>query len=260
LNAFFKAFDGQHLQQFNAACLLEGFLRERKGDKAGSLASWQRGKLEARGGGVPLLQCMMLASLSGQMTDDRAKLYYERMLKGLPADFERAILSSGFRLPAVVMRDMWQYPRCHDAARRIALQSVSYAEYLKLPLACAGYSVLRKDAMPATLSSEQDEVVWQLANRMCDMVLDGKFTQPNAFQLALSWKGISNFLGWGGLSQSVDPSLKAPLAYVLGFRFERLNQPTVAADLFRTAARNAAAGSPLRNLAEQEAQRLDKKK
>jgi hypothetical protein len=78
-------------------------------------------------------------------------------------------------------------------------------------------------------------------------------------QMAFAWKGTTNFLGWGGLAPSLDPGLRGPLAYVLGHRYQRLGRTESVAEFFRTAQRDAAAGSVLSKLAQAELKRLEPK-
>ena len=58
-------------------------------------------------------------------------------------------------------------------------------------------------------------------------------------QLALSWKGTTNFLGWGGLAPKLEPSLRGPIALVLGHQYRRLNKPADSLAAFKIAAADA---------------------
>ena len=69
-------------------------------------------------------------------------------------------------------------------------------------------------------------------------------------QLALSWKGTTNFLGWGGLAPKLEPSLRGPIALVLGHQYRRLNKPADSLAAFKIAAADAPEGSTLRKLAQ----------
>src|SRR5262249_13977193 len=82
-----SGWDYAHL---SAACLVRGFLRERRGDKAGALEAWRIGLLNARvnstkyqevvtgghapiGGSIALLNAMMLGSLTNDISDADAE-------------------------------------------------------------------------------------------------------------------------------------------------------------------------------------------
>ena len=68
--------------------------------------------------------------------------------------------------------------------------------------------------------------------------------------LALTWRGTTSLLGWGGVAPSLNPKLRGSLAYVFGRRLLRLKQPTEARELLRQAAAEAPTESSLRRLAE----------
>ena len=82
-------------------------------------------------------------------------------------------------------------------------------------------------------------------------MVDRRLTKVQLVQLLAAWKGISNFLGWGGITPSLDPPFRAPLAYVMG-RYRALGKLREAADLFATAAADAPGDSPVWRLAEHE--------
>jgi len=67
----------------------------------------------------------------------------------------------------------------------------------------------------------------------------GELSKPQMLQLALSWKGTTNFLGWGGLAPKLEPSLRGPIALVLGHQYRRLNKPADSLAAFKIAAADA---------------------
>src|SRR4029077_15687753 len=91
--------------------------------------------------------------------------------------------------------------------------------------------------------------------------MDEKLQVPQMIALTLTWKGTTNFLGWGGVAPGLEPSLRGPLAYVLGQRYlTRLKMPAEALPFFETAVRDAPPGSSLQRLAQAEVDRLKKTK
>ena len=113
----------------------------------------------------------------------------------------------------------------------------------------------RRDGRPL-VSPADDEQLWTLAGCLYAAYADGGFPAAKVIQLALAWKGATNFAGWAGVAPSLDPALRGPLAYVMGHRYRRLKRDPDAADLFRTArddaggkrtakARPSRTGSPL---------------
>jgi hypothetical protein len=91
--------------------------------------------------------------------------------------------------------------------------------------------------------------------------MDEKLKTAQLISLVLTWKGTTNFLGWSGLAPNLDPSLRGPLAYVLGHRYSlRLKKPAEAITFFQTAVRDAPPNSALGRLAQAEIDRLKKNK
>jgi hypothetical protein len=79
-------------------------------------------------------------------------------------------------------------------------------------------------------------------------------------QLLAAWKGVTNFLGWGGVAPQLDGSLRGPAAYVLGVRYLRVkNMPEKAEAMFRAALADAASETTLRRLAQAQLDRLKNK-
>jgi serine/threonine protein kinase len=269
----------EEYQPFVAACLMRGFLRRQRKDEAGAQAAWNTkfivpdGKgvksysltdpAIVAGGGIPVLHALVLASLTNQLTDDQARHFQDRLLSGLPPDYRTVATATGFRLSTPLLRDVWRTPRGLEAARHLAYHDLPFNDHLKLPVLVVSSALMRQDGMPAgEISAEQDELIWRLSEEVWAGLRTGKLTQGNMVQMALSWKGTTNFLGWGGLSRALEkqPGLRGPLAYVMGQRLLRLGQPPERAiELFRTAQADAPADSALRRLAEAELRRLKAK-
>jgi hypothetical protein len=115
--------------------------------------------------------------------------------------------------------------------------------------------------MPRNLSAEQEEILWTAADKVYLASMDDKLKTPQLISLLLTWKGTTNFLGWGGLAPTLDPSLRGPLAYVLGHRYLlRLRKSAEALTFFQTAVRDAPPNSALGRLAQIEVDRLKKAK
>lgn len=148
-----------------------------------------------------------------------------------------------------------------ECARKLAYQEVTYAESLRMPLVLLGAEFVHQTAMPRELSAEQQEVVWTAADKIYLASMEDKLQTPQFFSLLLTWKGTTNFLGWGGLAPNLDPALRGALAYVIGQRYLlRLQKPAEALTFFQTALRDAPPNSALARLAQAEVDRLKKAK
>jgi len=245
------------------ACLVRGLLRERRGDLAGARTAWKDGLLadSARPlDGNTRLAELILASLTGEVSDAEA----ERMMTYLFGLFggDSPLASIGaLRFPPAVIREMWRTPRGHDAACKIAFREVSLADYLRLSAVVMGSETVRQSAFGGQFNSEQEAIVWDLMDECFMSFTNGKINKTQVVQLAMSWKGITNFAGWGGLAPTLAPDLRGRLAYLLGQRYLRLPppvKPTDAAAYFRTAVEDSAPDSVLRRLAEAGLQGLGK--
>jgi serine/threonine-protein kinase len=260
------------------AALLRGFLRERRGDAAGAMEAWRQGvyttwQRARQAAPVPIdpasylaetdntgvLCGMILASLTQELKDAEAEAMVTRLLSGTAENSPVAFLKSGYAVPPVVLREMWLSPRGRTFARKIAFEELSYAEFVRVPVVLLAFELARRGALLGELSTEQDAVLWQVAEHGFTTLISGKFGSGEGLKLALAWKGYTNAFGWKGLAPTLEPSFRGPLAYVLGHRYEKvLKKPEDVVPFFRTARDDAAADSPLRRLAEAELERLKK--
>jgi hypothetical protein len=102
------------------------------------------------------------------------------------------------------------------------------------------------------------QVVWGTTQTCLDFYYQGKVTQGQLFQLALTWRnGATGNLGWGGAAPKLEPTLRGSLAYIFGQLFQRRGRPKDEVLMFfRTALKDAPAASPMQRLAQQEVTRL----
>jgi tetratricopeptide (TPR) repeat protein len=273
---------------FATACLLQGFLRDRKGDQAGALAAWRRGSLKGSPqdavvppdgplggaallrllrvrpeefvhpltgtGGTEMLLALVLGSLSNELTDAQVDAILNRLAQG--RDSPLALLKGVYRLPPAIVRESWRTKRGRDYARRIAFDDLPLADKIRIPLILTITEALHQGAMPGPLTPQQDELLWHLAQDSFQAYTANRLTTAQSIQLAFTWKGTTNALGWGGIKNSLDDALRLPLSYVLGHRFVQLKKPKEATEFFRAAAVGAPPGSELRRLAQTELDRL----
>ena len=113
-----------------------------------------------------------------------------------------------------------------------------------------GIKRLRQRAFGESFTDEEEDIVWSVVQQLYAKYLRGELSQPQLVQVALAWKGTTNYLGWKGVKGSIEPGIRGPLAYVLGRRYLCLGLREGALELFRNAQQDAAEGSTLRQLAE----------
>jgi tetratricopeptide (TPR) repeat protein len=253
---------------FYMACLVQGFLRERRGDRDGARAAWRRGLDRKREVHRAYLATstvwygVLLASLLGELTAEEAAIMFDRLTASYYTAGESVgalAAKAGLIPPANVLRTMCGTTRGRDAVRKLAFQEISYAESLRMPIMLIGAEMLHQGAMPGPLSAEQDDILWVVVEKIHSAWAAGKLNDAKVLQVALTWKGTTNFLGWAGVKGSLEPALRGPLAYIAGHRYLRLNRPADAVTFFRTARKDTPPGSAVHRLAQAELDRLNAK-
>jgi len=255
---------------FSAASLIRGFLRERHGDASGSIEAWRMGReavddnesaafrsFAGAGSRMAQLNYIMLAALSDTLTDAEAESLVHDAFKSQATGTVGALFQSAVKIPPSLVRNMWRTPRGHKAARQLVFQTVAFAEYVRLPVLVAGSQYVYENAFVGELAPDDDKVIWELAEQMLASHKDGRISAANLLQLGLTWKGTTNAFGWDGVQVSLEPELRASMAYVLGHRYQRLGRPAEAADFFQVAVKDAAVDSLVRHRAQAQLAKLD---
>jgi tetratricopeptide (TPR) repeat protein len=278
LNEFFRL--QQQTQQagyqsFSAACLVQGELRQRRGDAAGALESWRRGLLKnyapPSADGPPAFELtpsgalhnQVLASLTQDVTDADADKALEWMVSfaGQKSTAARTVWSMALSTGTMrdVLRETYRTPRGKEWAERIAYRTCSFADYSRMPSLLLIAEITHQTCLPpGALSKEQDELVWQMVQDCYVAYLDQRLTEANLLALAFLLKGNSVFgPSWEDVANALPPSLPGPLAYVFGERRLRQQRPEEAAKFFKDARDRAPADAPLRHLAQSELDRLN---
>jgi WD40 repeat protein len=253
------------------ARLLQGFLVTARGDAAkavdvwrlGREAAWRRAPRPADGAAPASLRALerfydaMLGSLGDDLGDEEAE-ETQAALASLADDAHFREVLQVLRPRPAVWRAMWRTRRGREVARRIAFGELSCLECLRAGLLLYGAEFLHQEALPGDLSADQDAVIWQFVNDEVAAFGAGRLTWDLVAPLGLAWTGKAGVFGWAAARLSLDPTLRGPLAYLLGCRSLRvLKRPgKEAAAFFRAARDDAPAGSPLRRLAEAELKQL----
>jgi tetratricopeptide (TPR) repeat protein/predicted Ser/Thr protein kinase len=256
----------------SAACLMKGFLCEQRGDAAGARRVWQRGlfktwyegilpparRLVSQKNPMTILHSLIVGSLADELSDAEAAESVTLLTAGRGDSMVGQMLKS-FRLPPETLRAMWRTPRGRAYARKIAFRDLTFPEFIRGPVYLTGVEILRLGALAGPASPEQEELIWGAVQDMFNGLTSGKVEKFQFLQVGLAWKGQVGQLGWAGVSGKLAPSLRGPLAYLLGHRYLRLNRPADAPMFFRTALADAAPGSALQRLAQAELDRLQKR-
>jgi len=259
--------DGIDYHAYSAASLIRGFLRQRQDNESGAVEAWRTGyaaegadtvlHTSSIGGRIALLNHMILASLSGQMTDAEAEAIVRDAFKSQGAGSAGAVFQSAVKLPPSVLREMWRTPRGRQSAEQMAFQTVTLAEYVRLPVFVTAAEYVRQNGFGHELSPEDETIVWDMAEQAFSAQQEGKIGATRLLQLGLAWKGTTNAFGWGGVQGSLEPELRASIAYIFGHRYRRLGKPAESASFFQTAEQDAPADSLVRRRARENLAMLD---
>lgn len=248
-----------------AAHLMKGYLLQQRGQRGQAMQTWKSGLFPSFCATLPperrprepmppgeggLLLYSILASLTGELTDDQAEALWQGLTHAWVGDSFLGQMGAAMKPSPAVLRSMWvSTANGRDSARRLAFLDLRFIDYARLPAIAGVSEKFRHDAFAAKTSAEQEEIIWQLATRALDHLQQGHINSAHGLQLGMAWNGTTNFLGWGGVAPSLSPELRGPAAYVLGHRYLKRNLRDDARMLFTTAAQDARQGSPLQRLA-----------
>jgi len=263
------------------ACLLAGFLRQRRGDPKGALEAWRRGLPQVRGGepvviavsddssGRGILYHLILASLTDQpvSSPEAIRNAFVPQLKDLPGGqasgkeaeaFYKKMMGQLFPITPAILKNMWRSRRGQEYARHIAFLDIPLAEAVRVPVVLMGTEIFRDKAFPDGATPEQETVMEEVSDRIYGAYFDGRMDLVRCIQFMMAAKGTLNEFGWAGVAPSLDAATRGPTAYVLGHIYLRLKRPDDAAKLFQTAVTDAPPDSPLRRMAQNELDRLQR--
>jgi hypothetical protein len=265
MTAFLAQVDPAHWR--NAAPLLaqahmiRGFLREQQDDAEGAQAAWRRALgLLKRTPAVVTCEGFLLCSLGGDLTESDVAYFIEQSTGRLGIPAANYVRKGGIVEPgwlASVMRQTWRNPRGRDYARRVAFRDLSVMDSYGIQFALFVAEAFRQGAMAGRPSAEQDALIWGASEGVYRSYTQNEFSDAQAFLGLTAWTGTTGFLGWGGLSASLQsrPDLRGPLAYLYGQRYLRLGKKPDARALFQAALRDARPNTPLHRLAQEELNR-----
>jgi hypothetical protein len=99
-------------------------------------------------------------------------------------------------------------------------------------------------------------LIWKVASDLYAEWAAGRMSDDMVVQLVLTWTDSFAGFAWAGLRNRLKPSIRGPLAYILGHRFLQLKNSGDAARFFQEDLADAPADSTLRRLSEAELDRL----
>ena len=155
IDEFFRRRGELAVGGISEACLTRGFIRESLGDAEGARASWREGYRAASGtADMSTLVVSIMASLSGELTDEDAKIMYKTVLGRLPSNAANIAINTAknlkFPFDDVIsaLRTMWVRPRGREYARKIALKDCSFSEWMGIQVPLSIAEMCRYKAAP----------------------------------------------------------------------------------------------------------------
>jgi len=251
--------------EYTSACALRGFIRDQRGDTDGAHEAWKQG-LQADWTysrfGFRCLEGLILASLTGELSESDSQAFLDEVLKSLAGDSPMFVMvgeiSGSLVQPKTltpVLRNSFRSSRGREYARKIIFREITFAECIRVPPMLILCEYLRQGAMSGKLTDEQDALLWLLSDRAFTAWIEtGAIDAQRILRLGLAWKGMT--VAWNWVASGLDPELRGPTAYVMGHRYMRLKRPDDAAVFFQTAVHDAPRGSSLQSLAQAELDRL----
>jgi WD40 repeat protein/tRNA A-37 threonylcarbamoyl transferase component Bud32/tetratricopeptide (TPR) repeat protein len=249
---------------FVYVALLKGVLLDRRGAHGPAEEVWREGYVAmqplVRKQAEPnseIVNALILGSLCGEITDEECQAFATGLMArgGDNAFARQAQALANPQVMARSFRQMWKTPLGRQYAEAFAFETLTLRERVRVPVVLAATEFFNQSAHGGEMTAEQQQVTFDTIGAVFDQaIFEGKLSISQVAQLILTWKGIANFLGWGGVAPSLDPQLRSGLAYFFGHRFLALGDKPQAARFFDAAVQEAPANSLLARLAAEDRQ------
>jgi WD40 repeat protein/tetratricopeptide (TPR) repeat protein/tRNA A-37 threonylcarbamoyl transferase component Bud32 len=239
--------------------LIKGMHLDRRGARGPAEEIWREGYLQMR----PLLRkqaepnseivnALIVGSLCGDITEEECLAFATGiMARGGDSAFARqAQAMANPQTMARAFKQMWRSPLGRKYAEAFAFETLTLRERVRVPVVLAATEFFNVSVQGGQMTEAQQTVTFDAVGTVFDQAIyEGKLSISQVAQLILAWKGIANFLGWGGVAPSLPPELRGRLAYVLGHRYVALGDLPQAQKFFDTAIQDAPSDSPLGKMA-----------
>ncbi len=249
--------------------LMKGMLLLKHGAEGPAVQTWREAFFDVRSllgaDGPPsseVVNALILGSLCGEITDDECQVFFSiAMNRGGDNAFTRqAQALANPKTLAAAFREMWRSPLGRQYAEAFAFETLSLRERVKVPVVLAATEFVNQSTAGGQLTREQQQAIFAAAGLLFDRTIyDGRISIAQIAQLILTWKGTTNFLGWGGVAPSLEPPLRSGVAYILAHRFLGQGNPAGAMTFLDTVLKDAPPASDLALLAAAEKRLLENK-
>ncbi len=241
--------------------LMLGILRDRRGDTSGAVEVWRSeigSGWEETDLNMNLMYDHIRASLAGEMTLEQSRRLFGRILATL-GDSGKVFEVSGLGTSMIpAFAELFRSARGRQAAYDVVFRAVPLPVSVRLYPQLAVFETVRRSLLRDDSPAGHEPILWEACTRMVDLYSEGKLGGNLVVPLVLSWKGTNNFLGWGAAAPALSPTIRGPIAFLMGLRYTRLGRPKDAIEFFRQAEADGGADSPLGREAREERVKLEK--
>ena len=240
------------------ACLVRGYLRWDRGDKAGAVAAWRLGlaKPGEIAGGMDVLHVGILRSLSDELSTADFQNLLSPLTNGLPPDQHRKMRTFlqllDYKFLARVQKTSWRSDEGRRLARRMAYGQIAMHEMPRDITSLMIVGFVREGAFAGTLAGEKHALVRKAAEQYVRELREERIGLKQFVSIMMAWSGMPLGMSWRPVAQTLSQPLRAATAYVLGHRSRRLKKPKQAEAFFREAVQYAGTDAMLVRLAKAE--------
>ncbi len=199
----------------------------------------------------------ILVALAGTVTDEDVD-DSRKLMRAVLEEFSIPAASLQF-VPCSkeILTTAWTLPSGRALAWKIAFESGDIVECTFGPVKELMLSIFKIDAMP-DMTAEQEDIVLKGIDMVFDEFLKGKLSKTQIVTSSLLWSG--NTLLASLDSARFSPAIRPSAAYILGFRYRKLNKLDQSLRFFETALKEAPEGSVVKKLAAAEMEAMRRKK
>jgi WD40 repeat protein/tetratricopeptide (TPR) repeat protein/tRNA A-37 threonylcarbamoyl transferase component Bud32 len=239
--------------------LIKGMHLDRQGARGPAEEIWREGYVAMRSvlrkqaePNSEIVNALIVGSLCGDITEEECLAFATGIMArgGDSALARQAQAMANPQTMARAFKQMWRSPLGRKYAEAFAFETLTLRERVRVPVVLAATEFFNVSVQGGQMTEAQQQVTFDAVGTVFDQAIyEGKLSISQVAQLILAWKGIANFLGWGGVAPSLPPELRGRLAYVLGHRYVALGDLPQSQKFFDTAIQDAPADSPLGKMA-----------
>ena len=216
------------------ARFLLGALAHREGNRSEAHRQWKLGHEAGRAlittldslANTSALFSLVQGGLIGDVTREDIDLYL-KIGAGRKENTQLVAFGKAFNAQTIAsaVNHAFQTPEGVENAMDLAFDRLPIDERFRSPAVLMGASILAVSAIGNDFSSENLQVFRALSDSMMDgYLVEGSLGGPQLIQFGMAWKGMTNFLGWGGLKTTLPKPRVGLVAYAMAHRYARKSQ------------------------------------